>query len=32
MCVNDDILDLSNWKNYEINMFFIFWIWILDQN
>jgi len=26
MCVNTDILDPSIWENYEINMFFIFWI------
>ena len=24
MCIDDDILDLRTWKNYETNIFFIF--------
>ena len=26
--LNGDILHSSIWKNYKINMFFTFWIWI----
>ena len=28
MCVYSDILDSRIWKNYETNLFFIFFIWI----
>ena len=32
MCMDGDILDSRIWENYETNMFFIFFMWIYDQN